>query len=86
MIVNTPEPAGRHIRRAGLDFKEGQVLLPRGKRLTDRDVMLAAAMNHPTVPVHRRPKVAVLATGDELEPPGSDARARARSSIPTALR
>ena len=71
VIVNTPEPAGRHIRRAGLDFKEGQVLLPRGKRLTDRDVMLAAAMSHPAVPVHRRPKVAVLGTGDELKAPGS---------------
>ena len=71
VIVNAPSPAGRHIRRAGLDFKEGQVLLPRGKRLTDRDVMLAAAMSHPAVPVHRRPKVAVLGTGDELKAPGA---------------
>ena len=71
ITVDTPSPAGRHIRRAGLDFKDGQVLLPRGRRLTDRDIMLAAAMSHPTVPVHRRPKVAVLATGDELRPPGS---------------
>ena len=62
--------------RAGLDFKQGEVLLPRGRRLTDRDLTLAAAMNHPTLPVHRRPKVAVLATGDELVPPGSDARPR----------
>jgi molybdopterin molybdotransferase len=72
VIVNSPSPAGRHIRRAGLDFKQGQVLLPRGKRLTDRDVMLAAAMSHPTVPLHRRPKVAVLGTGDELKAPGSE--------------
>src|SRR4029453_15637125 len=57
--------------RAGLDFAAGQVLLTRGRRLTDRDVMLAAAMSHPTLPVHRRPKVAVFATGDELKPPGS---------------
>jgi molybdopterin molybdotransferase len=71
VTVNAPSPAGRHIRRAGLDFKEGQVLLPRGKRLTDRDVMLAAAMSHPAVPLHRRPKVAVLGTGDELKAPGS---------------
>ena len=71
VTVNAPSPAGRHIRRAGLDFKQGQVLLPRGKRLTDRDVMLAAAMSHPTVPLHRRPKVAVLGTGDELKAPGS---------------
>lgn len=71
VIVKQPEKSGRHIRRAGLDFKEGQVLLPRGRRLTDRDVMLAAAMSHPALPVHRRPKVAVFATGDELKPPGS---------------
>lgn len=71
ITVKTASGAGRHIRYAGLDFKEGQVLLPKGRRLSDRDVMLAAAMSHPTVPVYRRPKVAVLATGDELRPPGS---------------
>jgi molybdopterin molybdotransferase len=71
VVVKQSEKPGRHIRRAGLDFKAGQVLLPRGKRLTDRDVMLAAAMSHPAVPVHRRPKVAVLGTGDELKAPGS---------------
>jgi len=71
VIVNSPSPAGRHIRRAGLDFRQGQVLLKRGRRLTDRDVMLAAAMSHPTVPLHRRPNVAVLGTGDELKAPGS---------------
>jgi molybdopterin molybdotransferase len=70
VVVNQTEKPGRHIRRAGLDFKEGQVLLPRGRRLTDRDVMLAAAMSHPKLSVHRRPKVAVFATGDELKPPG----------------
>src|SRR5581483_5058807 len=66
VTVKSSSAPGRHIRRAGLDFSEGQVLLPRGRRLTDRDVMLAAAMSHPTLPVHRRPKVAVLGTGDEL--------------------
>jgi molybdopterin molybdotransferase len=71
VLVNTPSPPGRHIRRAGLDFKQGDVLLPRGRRLTDRDVMLAAAMSHPRLPVHRRPRIAVFGTGDELKPPGS---------------
>jgi molybdopterin molybdotransferase len=71
VVVKSSSPGGRHIRRAGLDFTVGQVLLPRGRRLTDRDVMLAAAMSHPTLPVHRRPKVAVLGTGDELKAPGS---------------
>ena len=70
VVVTTGSVRGRHIRRAGLDFKEGAVLLAKGRRLTDRDLMLAAAMNHPKVPVHRRPRVAVLGTGDELVPPG----------------
>ena len=71
VTVTTGSPPKKHVRFAGLDFKTGEVLLPCGRRLTDRDLMLAAAMNHPTVPVHRRPRVAVLGTGDELKPPGS---------------
>jgi molybdopterin molybdotransferase len=62
---------GRHIRPAGVDFREGDILLARGTPLTDRDLSLAAGMNHPELAVHRRPKVAVLATGDELVMPGS---------------
>lgn len=62
---------GRHIRPAGADFSEGDVLLRRGRRLTDRDLSLAAGMNYPELPVHRRPKVAVLGTGDELVMPGT---------------
>ncbi|MHA0111581.1 molybdopterin molybdotransferase MoeA, partial [Klebsiella pneumoniae] len=57
---------GRHIRPAGIDFSEGDVLLRKGARLTERDLALAAGMNHPQLSVHRRPKVAILATGDEL--------------------
>ena len=62
---------GRHIRPAGVDFSEGDVLLSRGARLTERDLSLAAGMNHPCLPVRRRPKVAILATGDELATPGT---------------
>jgi len=47
------------------------VLLRKGRRLRDRDLMVAAAMNYPRLRVHRRPKVAVFGTGDELVPPGS---------------
>ncbi len=61
-----PAPAGKHIRRAGLDFNQGDVLLPRGRFLTGRDVTLAAATNNAIVPVTRRAKIAVFATGDEL--------------------
>jgi molybdopterin molybdotransferase len=62
---------GRHIRPAGVDFRKGDVLLTAGTRLSDRDLSLAAGMNYPDLPVRRRPKVAVLATGDELVMPGS---------------
>ena len=63
--------AGRHMRPAGVDFRKGEILLARGTHLTDRDLSLAAGMNYPEVPVRRRPKVAILATGDELVMPGS---------------
>ncbi|MCP3470218.1 molybdopterin molybdotransferase MoeA [Bradyrhizobium sp. CCGUVB1N3] len=63
--------AGRHIRPAGVDFREGDVLLRKGSRLTERDLSLAAGMNHPELAVRRRPRVAILATGDELVMPGS---------------
>jgi len=61
---------GRNVRRQGLDFRLNDPLLTAGHRLTARDLALAAGMNHPTVPVHRRPKLALFATGDELVPPG----------------
>jgi len=71
VVINTGASRGKNVRVRGLDFKEGDVLLPKGRRLTARDVMLAAAMNHPALPLHRKPKVAVLGTGDELQPAGS---------------
>ncbi len=61
---------GRYIRPAGLDFKEGEMLLAEGTKLDARHIALAAAMNHAMLPVLSLPKVAVLATGDELVPPG----------------
>jgi len=70
VTVQKVTPKGRNVRSQGIDFSEGDMLLRKGRRLTDRDVMLAAAMNHPRLSVHRKPKVAVLGTGDELVPPG----------------
>ena len=70
VLVNEAVIAGRHIRRAGQDFVIGDVVLPPGKRITARDVGLAAAANHPWLAVHRRPRVAILATGDEIAMPG----------------
>lgn len=61
---------GRHIRTKGLDFTEGDTLLPPGRKLTARDIGLAAAANHPWLTVHRKPVVAILATGDEIAMPG----------------
>ncbi len=61
---------GDNVRARGCDFGEGEMLLQAGQRLTPRDVALAAAANHPTLPLRRRPRVAILATGDELVAPG----------------
>ncbi|PYE81375.1 gephyrin-like molybdotransferase Glp [Pseudoroseicyclus aestuarii] len=62
-------PQGRHIRPAGNDFSLGDALeAPR--ILAPADIALAAAMGHAVLPVIRRPDVAILATGDELVPPG----------------
>ncbi len=61
---------GQHIRRRGIDFEAGEVILPPGRRLSPRDIGLAAAANHPWLTVYRRPRVALLATGDEIALPG----------------
>lgn len=63
---------GRHIRRRGLDFSEGEVLLPPGRVLDPAAISLAASANHTRLAVVRRPLVALIATGDELVPPGSE--------------
>ncbi len=69
--------AGRHIRPRGQDFAEGETVLKAGTRIDFSHLTVAAAMNYPTLPVLRRPKVAILATGDELiEPGGSPAPAQ----------
>lgn len=65
--------AGRHIRRRGLDFWTGDVLLEKGRVLDAAALSLAASANHATLAVTRQPLVAIIATGDELLPPGSEA-------------
>jgi len=65
-----PVPPGDHVRRRGCDFVEGEILLSAGRRLTARDVALAAAADYPTLGVRRRPWVAILSSGDELATPG----------------
>ncbi|MFQ0814715.1 molybdenum cofactor biosynthesis protein MoaA [Brucella anthropi] len=61
---------GRHIRRAGLDFSPGNVVIPRGRTLDAAALSLAAASGNAKIDVFRRPKVAIIATGDELVAPG----------------
>ncbi len=59
-----------YLRRAGLDFSAGETLLTKGTRITPENVALIASAGHALVTVHRKPRVALLATGDELALPG----------------
>ncbi len=70
VVVTETASAGRHIRRAGQDFVAGDPVAPARRRLNARDVGLAAAANHPWLTVRRRPRIAILATGDEISMPG----------------
>jgi molybdopterin molybdotransferase len=63
---------GRNVRPRGLDFRKGETAFTAGHRLRARDLQLAAGMNYPLLPVYRRPKVVLFATGDELVPPGTE--------------
>lgn len=62
-----------HVRAQGSDFRAGDKLLATGELLTPRALLAAAAADRAEVKVWRRPKVAILATGDELAPPGEAA-------------
>lgn len=70
VTVQETAPAGRFIRPAGLDFKAGEVLITAGTVLSARDIGLAAAANVPWVMVRRKPRVAIIATGNEVVMPG----------------
>lgn len=70
VVVREGAPSGRYVRPAGLDFETGAVGIRAGRRLTARDIGLAAGMDRPWLMVHRRPRVAILSTGDEIVMPG----------------
>ena len=70
ITLNPKADIARHIRPQGQDFKAGEGLEPR--RIGPHDLALLAAMNIPQVLVHRRPVVAIIATGDELVMPGEE--------------
>ncbi|WP_421785159.1 gephyrin-like molybdotransferase Glp [Hyphobacterium sp.] len=65
----TPDP-GRHIRKAGIDFVEGDHLLDRGVQLTPRRLSLVVSAGLTELNVVRQPRTAILSTGDELVEPG----------------
>jgi len=70
VTISEPVAAGTFVRSAGLDFTAGERLISVGRRLTSRDIGLAAAMNHPWLSVFQRPRIGILATGDEVVMPG----------------
>jgi molybdopterin molybdotransferase len=70
VLISEAAGSGSYIRRKGQDFSSGDVLLRAGRRLSPRDIGLAAAMNLAWLPVRRKPRVALLATGNELVMPG----------------
>jgi molybdopterin molybdotransferase len=71
-VVREGAPAGKHIRRAGLDFALGKTVLAAPRILTPEDIALAASAGASMLRVRRKPVVAILATGDELVPPGTE--------------
>jgi molybdopterin molybdotransferase len=80
------EEAGGNVRDAGLDFRTGDQRLTAGTYLSPRQLALAAAMDYPWLKVVRRPRVAILATGDEIVFPGEPiAASQIVASTSTAL-
>lgn len=69
-----PPHTGAHIRKAGKDFSTGERLIVAGTRLSPQHLGLAAASGHGSLAI-RRPRVAIIATGDELVPPGETPQA-----------
>ncbi len=70
VTIKESSPEGKFIRPAGMDFATGEILLRAGTALTARQIGLAAAMNVPWLMVRRRPRIAILATGNEVVMPG----------------
>lgn len=87
VLVKKAPKSQQFIRPAGYDFHQGDVLVPQGTVLNFRYITLIASMNVPEVPVVRRPRVAILATGDELMAPGSQLEeGQIVSSVPLGMK
>ncbi len=72
IIVTAAQKAPANIRAAGIDFREGEAVLSAGTALLGARLSLAAAASHAQITVARRPRTAIIASGDELRPPGSE--------------
>jgi molybdopterin molybdotransferase len=70
IIIGEAATPGQHVRPAGVDFSQGDVLFHAGRLLSPADLGLLASMDWPMVPVRKKPRIALLATGDELVLPG----------------
>ncbi len=67
----TPLPVGRHIRRRGMDFAEGTILLPAGTRIGPAQIGLSLTAGHAHLPVRRLPRITIIESGDELAATGA---------------
>ena len=74
IVLRRPVPVGRNVRRAGEDVRRGEVVLSRGSPLRPAEIGVLASLGRTRVRVVRRPRVAILSTGDEVAPPGESLR------------
>lgn len=72
IVLTSPQSRADNIRPAGIDFFEGDLLIPAGRVLGPAELAIAAAANHTSVTAFVKPRIAVIANGDELRPPGSN--------------
>lgn len=70
--ISRPVGVAENVREAGEDIRTGQIVLAAGTSLGPPAIGVLASLNHSTVPVHRKPRVAILATGDEVVEPGQE--------------
>jgi putative molybdopterin biosynthesis protein len=70
--ITGPAPRGRHVRPVGEDFQAGETLVPSGRWLRPADLAAAVAAGHTTLEVTRKPVIAIIPTGDEIQPVGSE--------------
>ena len=72
ILINESQDRIHYVRKAGMDFLKGDVLVPKGRIMGPADITLAASGNNSAVKIYRTLKVAILASGNELKPPGSE--------------